>query len=345
MTVDPSAPGWYEDPERPDMLRYWDGEIWTMSGAPKKKARELRGLTALFLTAFQIVKARGLNMLLLSFSVWFFWGLAGVASLLALVNVGEVNKVREVFFNVFTGQVVWEEAERTLSSLQLLKYSLDLSILVLSLLGIFYFIVVSLTHTAVSHQAYCFLEAGRRASYRESLLHALHRVVPGSSLLLFWYLICFGSVLFSIGILGYLPWLFTSNIWFSLLGGLVGLLVGLVCAVWLYTRWSLSGYAVALSKRPWGALSLSSRLTKGSRWAVFGRVVLIAFTVALVISTLSAPLDLVSSVVPWGFALLLIFLVFRVLLSAVSGALTAAASTSMYLDLGGDTYDGHGSTS
>src|SRR5687767_3994296 len=31
-------PGWYEDPSQPAQLRYWDGNAWTGSTAPKQAA-------------------------------------------------------------------------------------------------------------------------------------------------------------------------------------------------------------------------------------------------------------------------------------------------------------------
>jgi hypothetical protein len=35
-----AAPGWYDDPERPGQLRYWDGSAWTdhRAGSPPLKA-------------------------------------------------------------------------------------------------------------------------------------------------------------------------------------------------------------------------------------------------------------------------------------------------------------------
>lgn len=32
----PQAPGWYDDPERPDLLRYFDGVIWTNHTTPRR---------------------------------------------------------------------------------------------------------------------------------------------------------------------------------------------------------------------------------------------------------------------------------------------------------------------
>src|SRR5215203_12372 len=34
MSQQPS--GWYDDPSNPEMLRYWDGVMWTSHTAPKK---------------------------------------------------------------------------------------------------------------------------------------------------------------------------------------------------------------------------------------------------------------------------------------------------------------------
>ena len=38
MTGENPAPGWYDDPETPQTLRYWDGQAWTSDRQPKPAA-------------------------------------------------------------------------------------------------------------------------------------------------------------------------------------------------------------------------------------------------------------------------------------------------------------------
>jgi hypothetical protein len=41
MTETPLPPGWYDDPEQPNMERYWDGQSWSDYATPKQRKAEV----------------------------------------------------------------------------------------------------------------------------------------------------------------------------------------------------------------------------------------------------------------------------------------------------------------
>jgi hypothetical protein len=122
-------------------------------------------------------------------------------------------------------------------------------------------------------------------------------------------------------------------------GGLLGFLAAAGVAAWVYTIWSVSPYAVALSSRPWGALGQSQRLTRGNRLDVFIRVLLVTLAVAMALAVATLPVDLLLGLLPFaggGIVSLLLALYVRAMISALSPLVTTSSLMTMYVDLGGE---------
>ena len=55
MTDNPTEAGWYDDPERKGMERYWNGSEW--SGAPRERQGRMQTSTALWMIVGTVVVA------------------------------------------------------------------------------------------------------------------------------------------------------------------------------------------------------------------------------------------------------------------------------------------------
>jgi hypothetical protein len=75
----------------------------------------------------------------------------------------------------------------------------------------------------------------------------------------------------------------------------LGLLAGLVAAVWLWVRFSLAATALMLEKQGvLTALRRSAKLVRGSWWRVFGVQLLASLLVALIASVIQLPATVVG---------------------------------------------------
>lgn len=197
-----------------------------------------------------------------------------------------------------------------------------------------YLTCASVANTATAYQAYQFLVLGQRAGFLDSLRHGVRRALPGAVLLGVWYS---ATSVITIGLVagaGYLAAIATGNPFIVVGVCLLGAMLSITAIIFLYLHWALTSYAVALSPRPWAGFGISSSLTRGSRWLVLGRVVLISLAVALALSFVSTPLGGLG-LLP-GIAGLLSLLLLRALVSLISGVANGATATSMYVDLGGE---------
>lgn len=220
----------------------------------------------------------------------------------------------------------------------------------LAFLVVLYLLCASTANIAVTEQSYAWLTDQQKASFTGCLVRALRRSIPGSVILAVYL-----SVVVALAIAGAAVGGFGA---YAVLGALVpdaslvmqtattlvfaalGLMAGTALAVWVYTIWSVSAYAVALSPRPWSALSQSQTLTKGHRLDVFIRLLIVLLVVGLLTAVLSLPFDALLGALPFvvgGLAPFAIALYLRVSISAISPLISTASLLSVYLDLGGAT--------
>lgn len=103
-------------------------------------------------------------------------------------------------------------------------------------------------------------------------------------------------------------------------------------ALWLYlySRWSLSGQAAAVGSTLYNPFTLSNKVTQGRRWQILLRVLAVTITIGIVASIL-------SSVMFFGeigpVFVITLTLLFRILLSVFSSAVTVSSLTPLYLEL------------
>lgn len=212
-----------------------------------------------------------------------------------------------------------------------------------------YILTAAIASIAITDQSYFWLQRGQKLNVFSGLRAALGRAAPGSVILGVYYLTVTFSVLLSMAAgagVGFLAAsAFVSDIGdiivvlAAAVGILLGSFVGIGIAIWLYTVWSVSPYALALSSRPWSALGQSQKLTRGNRLDVLIRIILITLVVAIALYLVTLPLDIALGFVPLapgGFVVLAVILYARILLSALSPLVTTASLMTMYVDLGGE---------
>lgn len=338
MTTSP-PPGWYPDPANPHAsVRLWDQSGWTAHVRPAP--RRLRDVTALLRAAWQVTVARGLMMVALSATAWAAWAAVAFAALAWTVDLPAVTAlVRDITADTDSQQASVD----ALLAGGWRRAGLPGLLAAGAIAAGGYVAAAAIANTAVTFQAYHYLEHGQRRGFAESFRHAGARSAPAMAFLAFWYTV---TLLVAV-VLPFSVWLLAVQSGsvsvlpaVALLAG--GVLAGAAVVLWLYARWSLAGYAVALSLHPWEALRTSARITRGSRWLVLGRLILIGLAVSFAVSTAIGPVNGAAGLVPPSVVLIVLLLASRVVSSAVSGTLIGAASTSMYLDLGGDRYDDGG---
>lgn len=312
----------------------------------------LRNLSGLWGAATSVVRARGMAIVGTALLVWSVF--AGVLILVvrANVNVSEASRLYEQLVNpnAILEIDATQSAAQEIASGTWLFHGWGGVATGLVLLVVLYLLCATTANIAVTEQSYAWLTDQRKASFAGSLVRALRRSLPGSIILAIYLSVVVLLVAATTAVGGVGAYMALSTLVpdaslivqtaTTLVFATLGLMAGAAIAVWVYTVWSVSPYAVALSPHPWSALSQSQALTKGHRLDVFIRLLLVLVVVGVLTAVLSLPFDALLGVLPFvvgGIAPFAIAMYLRVAISAVSPLISTAALLSVYLDLGGAT--------
>ena len=322
MSALPPA-GWYDDPEHPGYLRYWDGSVWTDHRAPAGGTSGTQGLTeigALLSGAFRLLWARKVPLAIMGAIVLVVFGIVG--GLLAWA-------VNDLVYVDGDWQGVYGDRFALVS----------IAAVVAILVGLAVF-------TGVVHQLY-WARFGIEHTAASSLNEAL-KITPRVML---WGLAVIGLFIAAIMALVIL----------GLISPVLAVLAGLAFipfSVWAWVK--LSFFLVALVAPVPGQNPIKSSASvsaNGRFWAVFGRLALVAIISGAIAYVAGIPFgaaaggDFDDIVVTDGAGEILYFHVgdflgelgfsggLIVLLSAIPQALgsllTVAGSTWIYADVNG----------
>jgi len=312
----------------------------------------LRGLGPLFTAAWSVVKNRGLTIVSTAATVWIFFSLVAALLVFWTVDIARLNAIYSNIMGVSSAILDAASVQAdidTLLSGSWLYFGWSSLLPVGLILFFLYTLTAAVASIAITDQSYFWLERGQKLSIFRGLRAALGRAVPGAVILGAYYLSVTFSVLFFMGLGGVLGFIgasaFVSDsgdiiiVLVAAAGIILGSVAGIGVAVWLYTVWSVSPYALALSTRPWSALSQSRKLTRGNRLDVLIRIILVTLLVGVILYAITFPFDVALGFIPLasgGLGVIALVLYVRVLLSALSPLVTTASLMTMYVDLGGD---------
>lgn len=322
------------------------------SPLPAAPPPRLRGIGPLFSAAWSVVRARGLAIVATACLAWFLFAVVASILLSLVVDVPRFNALYENVLSATSNPLAATTINQDLDQLvggNWLRYGWAGLFAVGLVLLLVYLLCAATASIAVTEQAYAWLEQGRKASVLQGLRRGAARALPGTAILGAYYLVIATIMLLGMAIGGVAGYFLGRALTggeeslapgFAALGGVfLGLLAGTAGAVWVYTIWSVSPYAVALSARPWTALGQSRRLTQGNRLEVFIRLLLVTLAATFALAVLTLPFDFLIGLIPLtlgGIAPLLVVLYLRIVISALSPLITTSSLMTMYVDLGGD---------
>lgn len=313
--------------------------------------RHLRPLGAFAKESWNTLRYRGGAIISIAVLVWIVFAVYATALIQWSVDLPRVGSIYSRLLDTSVASnpgALNQDVEAFVSGDWLKAGWWGLVVALLCLAG-GYLLSSAVATIAVTHQSYAWMAQRKRLHPLTSIRYGLRRALPGASLL-GTYLVAVICVVVTLLTFGAALGIFLADIFLTaepaaqiaagLIGGLLGGVFGIVMAIWVYTRWSLSPYAVALSSNPWTGLRQSARLTKGHRLDVLIRLILVLVAVGFALAAISLPVDLILGFLPlMSSALLPLVLVLyvRIIISALSPLLSAASFTTMYVDLGGDT--------
>lgn len=184
--------------------------------------------------------------------------------------------------------------------------------------------------------AWAWLERGHRMTLREALHRGARRAPQTAAALGAWAGLLWACWLLVVA--APTAWLAGRGLWWGVAMALpLGLAAMAGVFLWLASRWALASQAASLSGTGWRALGTASQVTAGRRGPVLGRWLLTGASVSAVVGLIGAGLLALAGRLPDHVLLVSGVIAVRVALSASQAAFTAAATTSMYVDLEGDT--------
>lgn len=247
-------PGWYPDPEVPNMLRYWDGSMWTAHRTPEAQLlanpNALPDLGAWFSESWRVVTERWREGLLLS-----------------IIQIPAVAAVWFTFYWAFADFVVENDEISGFSGART-------AVLVIVLLGVF--VVQVLSYFAVVRQMQMG-HLGIPETPGDSLRRAVGRL-PRTILL------AVGALLATVALLVILTVL--AIIWVPL-AVIAGIAV-VVAAIWSIVSLAFIGIALIVAPKNAKVISASISVGRGRWWAMFGRILLVILLAAVVQTALGA---------------------------------------------------------
>lgn len=319
--------------------------------------QRLRDIGAYFSAAFSTLRHRGGPIVSIAVGVWLIAGAVMAALVVLTVDSARMLAVlRES--STLSNEAIGDSGIYVGSSASGLSVDEFLSgewlnfgwgglIAAVVLATLCYFYASGVCSVAITDQAFRWTFLGEKARVGSSLLWGLKRGLPAFVYLvvlsLVGIILIFGFAALG-GFAGYAIGLSTSSSFWGVvlmvLGVVVGAVVGVAFFFWFYVVFSVSPYAIALSDSPWKGMLISARLTKRSRWALWGRIILTLILVAVTLSVVSLPLDVMSAVLPSvapSITTLAALLILRMLISALGSALSVSSLATTYVDLGGST--------
>lgn len=249
--------GWYDDPEVPAQLRYWDGAMWTEHRAPGHqpfRTNRLDEVGTWFQSIFELAWARRTAM-----------------AILALLLVGSSWALVAAAGNALEG-VVYDDGEWS---------GVDGgSITVLVVVAIVNIVLAVVVSLAVCHQI-VWARLGEPQGLGSSLLASL-KALPR---LIGWSIVLVLASLGAILVAGLL----------TVAAGVLGLLAFLgliVAAVWAWVKLSFLWVAAVEPVAGLNAVKASARVSDDGRfWAVLGRLLLLMLLSGIVSFGASIPLS------------------------------------------------------